>query len=162
MNALANIVAFLTLLIAFSFNAIAQSSDLPHDTELSAEYGRINVKFLVTAFHEPQVCKAALSWRWGVENACPKTLIGAVEVKVNTEQVFVPFSAFADLGNPRTVQIEGRKGDDRFAVIVIGGDAATSYKATLEFRKGFLLERIVRNGEFPAESWERTIYKFNR
>lgn len=152
----------LALLIVCSPSAIAQSSALLHDTELSAESGRINVKILVAAPSDSQGCKTASSWRWGAENTCPNTLIGAVEVRVNTGLAFVPLSAFADLGNPRIVRIVGRKGEGRFAVMVIGGDAATSYKATLEFREDLLLERVVRHGEFPAESWERTIYKFNR
>lgn len=157
--AFARILALLTLGLA---SAIAQNAPLLPDTELSAESGRINVKVLVTPFPGAQTCKAASSWRWGAENACPNAVIGSVELRVNAELVFVPISAFADLGNPRVVQIDQRKGKDRFAVILVGGDAATSYKATLEFQKNILLERVVRHGEFPAESWERTIYKFNR
>lgn len=152
----------LALLILGLTNTVAQSAALLHDTEISAASGRINAKVLVTPFPGAQTCKAASSWRWGAENACPNAVIGSVELRINEELVFVPISAFADLGNPRVVQIDQRKGKDRFAVILVGGDAATSYKATLEFQKDILLERVVRHGEFPTESWERTIYKFNR
>jgi hypothetical protein len=84
-----------------------------------------------------------------------------LEVKVGGKPIFVPLSAFADLGNPRKVRIESRKEKGRFAVILTGGDAATSYSATLEFRDNLLSERLVRHGEFPDQSWEKTLYKFN-
>lgn len=152
----------LTMLVVGLASTIAQGAALVHDTEITAKAGNINVKVLVIPFPSTQPCKAAFSWRWGAENACPNAVIGSIEVKVNTELVFVPISAFADLGNARVVQIKSRKGKDRFAILLVGGEAATSYKATLEFQKNVLRERIVRHGEFPAESWERTIYKFNQ
>lgn len=134
---------------------------LANDNELFVESGPVRVTVEVTYLPKSQPCKAASSWRWGAENTCPNAVVGALVVKVSGMPAFVPLSAFADLGNPRTVRIESRKGKGRFAVVLIGGDAATSYTATLEFRNNLLSERIVRHGEFPAESFEKTRYKFN-
>ncbi|MEW6108482.1 MAG: hypothetical protein AB1632_04830 [Nitrospirota bacterium] len=84
-----------------------------------------------------------------------------MEVKVGGESIFIPLSAFADLGNPRSVNIESGKRKNRFAVVLNGGDAATSYTARFDFRDNILSERVVRHGEFPDQSWEKTTYKFN-
>lgn len=130
------------------------------DKELFEEFGHMRVRVSVVNLEESQPCKAAASWRWGAENRCPKTLISAFEVKADDKSIFVPISAFADLGNPRTVRIEPGKDKGNFAVVIVGGDAATSYSARLEFKNNFLAKRLVKHGEFPEESWEETIYKF--
>lgn len=153
------LVAFL---LTFCWGASAETTPPLQGGELSAASGQIGVKVLVAPLGESVRCRSALSWRWGAEGACPATVVGGVEVKVGPHAAFVPLSAFADLGNPRRVKIEEREGKGRFAVILQGGDAAISYKAELEFRMDVLLERVVRHGEFPAEAWEKTTYKFNR
>ncbi len=132
-----------------------------YDKEISTELGQVSVKVFVKSLPKSQPCDAASSWRWGAENACPRTIIGSVTIKAFGKSLFVPLSAFADLGNPRTVKIESRKEKESFVVILAGGDAATSYSAMLEFRNNLLSERVVRHGEFPDEAWEKTIYKFN-
>jgi hypothetical protein len=133
----------------------------PGDKELLEESARVKVRALLTTVQEPQPCKAASSWRWGAEDTCPKTFISALEVKAGDKPIFIPISAFADLGNPRTVRIEPCKEKNCFVVTIVGGDAATSYSARLEFKNNLLIKRLVRSGEFPKDSWEETIYKFN-
>ena len=81
-------------------------------------------------------------------------------VRSGNESVFIPLSAFADLGNPRDIRIENYGGKS-FGIVLTGGDAATSYTAKLEFVNNLLAERTVRHGEFPEEAWEKTQYKFN-
>ena len=152
---------FILLLIAIlPCEACLQGSALQSDKELFEEFGHVKVRVLVASVQESQPCKAASSWRWGAENTCPKTFISAFQVKAGDKSIFVPISAFADLGNPRTVRIEPCKEKNCFIVVVVGGDAATSYSARLEFKNNFLIKRLVRHGEFPSESWEETIYKF--
>jgi hypothetical protein len=151
---------FLLLMILNDVHAAADGV-LTNDKELLVEREPVSVRVLVTFLPGTQPCKAASSWGWGAENTCPQSVIGALEIKVRGKAVYVPLSAFADLGNPRTVRIEPREGKDRFAVILKGGDAATSYSAILVFQGNLLSERIVRSNEFPNDSWERTIYKFN-
>jgi hypothetical protein len=85
--------------------------------------------------------------------------MGQLDVYLGVNRVFVPISAYSDLGNPRSSTIE--TADKGFQIVVRGGDAATSYKATLVFEGGLLRSRKVVNGEFPDEAWEETIYSFN-
>jgi hypothetical protein len=155
------ITAFLLLFLMFwPFDACVSSNAVLKDKELVAESGGISVRVTVSPLPEFPPCKVSSSWQWGAENSCPRTFVGALEVKAMGMPVFVPLSAFADLGNPRDVRIESRNRKG-FAVILTGGDAATSYTATLEFRDNLLSERVVRHGEFPDQSWEKTFYKFN-
>lgn len=160
MKTLRNTTAFFLLLLFWTYNLYADSANAT-DRELFTELGQVNVRVLITSLPESQSCKAASSWRWGAENACPRNIISALEINISGESAFVPLSAFADLGNPRTVKIESRRGKGQFAVVLTGGDAATSYSVMLEFRGNLLSERVVRHGEFPEQSWEKTIYKFN-
>jgi hypothetical protein len=153
-------IFIILLLVILPGEAYLQGSMQQSDKELFVESGQVKVKVLVASAQESQPCKAASSWRWGAENTCPKTFISALEIKVGGKSIFVPISAFADLGNPRTVRIEPCKEKNCFVVVVVGGDAATSYSVRLEFKNNLLIKRIVRHGEFPKESWEETIYKF--
>ena len=129
-------------------------------TELNAKSGKISVNATKSTFPESFECKAASSWRWGAENKCPGSYISSMVVNIDNNPVFIPLSAFADLGNPREVRIETYT-EKRFAIILIGGDAATSYTARLYFSNGLLIERMVSHGEFPDDAWEKTRYKFN-
>lgn len=99
-------------------------------------------------------------YRWGGEDIePPQSLVSQLTVAAHGGDVFVPLSAFADLGSPRTVEVRPtRKG---FDVIVTGGDASAAYRAHLVFEGGVLTRRKVQHGEFPSEAWEDTRYKFN-
>lgn len=100
-------------------------------------------------------------YRWGGEDIePPQSLIFQLTVSAHGNDVFVPLSAFADLGNPQTVAV--RSTGKGFDVIVTGGDASAAYRAHLVFEGGVLIRRKVQHGEFPSEAWEDTRYKFNR
>jgi hypothetical protein len=155
------IITFLLLLfIIWPFHACISSDEEIKSKELVVEVEGISVRVTVNPLPEFLPYNVPSSWRWGSENSCPKAFVGALEVKVMGMPVFVPLSAFADLGNPRDVRIESHNGNE-FVVILTGGDAASSYTASLEFRDNLLSERMVRHGEFPDQSWERTLFKFN-
>lgn len=151
----------LLFLVMCSCAMFATTSAARSDKDLFAEVGQVSAKVTVTLIPISQPCKAAASWRWGAENTCPRSVVGALEVKVGGKSIFIPLSAFADLGNPRNVNIESGKGKNRFAIVLNGGDAATSYTARFDFKDNILSERIVRHGEFPDQAWEKTTYKFN-
>lgn len=151
-------IIFFTLILIFLLTGQVMADDLLNK-ELYTEAEGVSVR--ITILHQSGSCLAASSWLWGAENECPKTFIGAIEVKVNDTPVFVSLSAFADLGNPRTVQIKQSKKKDRFSVVIIGGELVNSYTASLEFRNNLLHERVVRSGEFPDEAYEKTFYKYN-
>ena len=100
-------------------------------------------------------------YRWGGEDVePPRALVSQLTVVVGGQDVFVPLSAFADLGNPRTVEVKvTRRG---FDLIISGGDASASYRALLTFEGRTLARRKVQHGEFPNEAWEETQYRFNQ
>jgi hypothetical protein len=161
MTTLKSTIALLVLLTMWSCRTHVQGISQIPDKELSTELGTVNVSVLVSSYPNSQACNAPSSWRWGAENTCPRTYVCALKINSRGEALFVPLSAFADLGNPRTVHIEPREGKGSFAVILIGGEAATSYSARLEFNNDLLRVREVHHGEFPSEAWEKTHYKFN-
>ena len=72
--------------------------------------------------------------------------------------IFVPLSAFGDLGDVMSVSFSSiARG---FRVSFHGGNTAASYDATLLFERGVLLRREVRLRELPDERWEKARYGF--
>jgi hypothetical protein len=103
----------------------------------------------------------AKAYMWGGdETSPPKTVINAITVLRNSQKVFIPLSAYADLGNPRNISLE-RLAAHGFRLTISGGDAAGSYTAILDFHKTAISRRKVVSGEFPKEVWEQTIFSFN-
>lgn len=104
---------------------------------------------------------ARKGYRWGGEDVEPPTiLLSQLTVAVKGQDVFVPLSAFADLGNPRSVEVKAtRRG---FDVVILGGDASAAYRAHLTFEGRKLVRRRVQHAEFPKDAWEETRYKFNQ
>lgn len=99
----------------------------------------------------------AFSWG-GDERVAPKTIIKAIDVLIGDEHIGVPLSAYSDLGDPRQALLEVTR--HGFKLIIIGGDAAVSYKAVLTFDNDNIQRRKVTSGEFPDEVWEETTYSF--
>ena len=84
--------------------------------------------------------KHAFMWG-GDETAVPKTVITAIDVRIGNEKIFVPLSAYSDLGDPRQTSLENM--EHGFKLIITGGDAAVSYKRCLYLtRKTFSAERL--------------------
>ena len=96
----------------------------------------------------------------GGENEPPALLVGSIDVAVGGEQVFVPLSAFSDLGSPKMASL--KISANGFEVVIIGGDAGGAYDATFTFDGSWLVQRRVSSREFPDEAWEETKYSFNR
>jgi hypothetical protein len=82
--------------------------------------------------------KGALLWGGDVDEL-PQTVLTSIHITQNRKAVFVPLSAYSDMGN---------------------GGTASGYDATFSFSHGFLKTRTVRNREFPDETWEETRYSF--
>ncbi|MCG8668625.1 MAG: hypothetical protein MI867_04360 [Pseudomonadales bacterium] len=97
---------------------------------------------------------------WGTEFATPNNNIEKIDVYFSGERIKIPYSSYSDLVNIRNVSIDIL--NDSFSINVTGGDAATSYTATLLFSKiGMLQTRQVSSSEFPDVSWEKTEYSYN-
>lgn len=101
--------------------------------------------------------KDALLWGGDV-GELPKTVITAIRIDYGGEAVFVPVSAFGDLGDVQRASLTPeRRG---FALRLHGGNTAASYDATLRFDYSYITSRTVRLREFPDQSWEKTTFSF--
>lgn len=99
-------------------------------------------------------------FRWGGEDpAAPPTLITSVVVRSGADKLFVPLSAYSDLGDPRQISLKSSAAG--FELAIAGGDAGVAYNAVLVFEKGWLIRRRVAHGEFPDQAWEETQYAYN-
>lgn len=150
------------LFLLLTLKAFAQSSADVKATDF-ATLSSQDVK-LTIHIEKPlstDLCRSANSWRWGTEQSCPSRKIGSIEMSFNGRSVFIPYSAFADLGNPTTIRLRQEAKSLRYAISIRGGDAATSYECVLRLKGGVLQERNVKSGEFPDDAWEKTTYRFN-
>jgi hypothetical protein len=98
-------------------------------------------------------------FRWGTLSNTPKKLISELSVKVDGKEVYIPFSAYCDLTNPK--RISDQTIDGEFTLTILGGDAAGSYTAELFFNKNVIKRKKVSHNEFPKVAWEETVYSFN-
>ena len=115
----------------------------------------------VEAVNLPDGYPYSTKFMWGGdETSSPKKIIKTVTVLRSGQTIFIPLSAYADLGNPRKIILQ-KTSSQNFQLIILGGDAAGSYKAMLDFRKDEIFRRKVISGEFPKEVWEETTYSFN-
>lgn len=153
---------FVALFILTAIKAFAQSSVDINGVEfstLSAQDIKVSIHFERSS--PADSCPSGNSWRWGAEQSCPNRRIASVNLSFRGRPVFVPYSAFADLGNPTTITLQRNGKSLRYEITVRGGDAATSYECVLRFKGGVLQERHVKSAEFPDDSWEKTTYRFN-
>ena len=133
-----------------------------HVTEVSINAGTPDaVSVSVTTVGTPKnyVYEKAFMWG-GDEGISPKRIIETINVVKNKQRFFIPLSAYADLGNPMHISLEALSAH-RFRLVIVGGDAAGAYKASLEFKNYEISRRKVVSGEFPKEVWEETRFSFN-
>ncbi len=96
---------------------------------------------------------------WGPGAKEAKFFIRHIQVDINGENVHIPYSAYSDLANPNKVTLKIVNGA-RVIVEIDGGETSTHYIATLTFEKGNLINRLVKDCEFPDEVWEETKYNW--
>jgi hypothetical protein len=89
---------------------------------------RIATSPLPKEFREPP--DAPVQYFFGVG-----TLVTAIEITVNGKGVVVPLDCFFGLSDPRNVEIKRMSRPGRWELRILGGDASTAYRATLEFDK---------------------------
>ena len=96
---------------------------------------------------------------WGAWGKTPTTVISLVAVSRSNETfpIFVPFSSYADLADPRTVEVR-LKGND-VELEILGARGGHEYRALLVFTKGkYLSSRRVVDSEMPKDAREETKY----
>lgn len=120
---------------------------------------------VVARIREGATCDNPEGWIWGVDQECPHRVLAQLRVAWGKHTVMVPASAYMDLTAVRSILVVAAA--HGFAIELVGGDAATSYRAQLEFeghpvKDGVLLRRrVVRSLEFSEEVWEETRYRFH-
>lgn len=126
-------------------------------THLSLANERISVTISVKKLGRTFPYDNALFWG-GDLGEPPPNFVSAIQIKDPNVDMFVPLSAYCDLGDVHRASIqETSRGFDLY---LYGGDTATSYEAKLEFAGGFLVRRTVSLNEFPKTSREVTRYWF--
>lgn len=101
------------------------------------------------------------AYMWGGdEDSSPQHIIETISIFRNGKLIYIPMSAFSDLGNPAKILLK-RLSSDSFRLVINGGDAAGSYSAILDFRGNEIYRRKVISNEFPKEVWEETKFSFN-
>ena len=94
---------------------------------------------------------------WGTDEGFRLTRhVGTLTIRWAKSEVFVPLSAYADLGQPESVEfVRVGKGA---SFVIRGGETSTGYSAQFFVEKGILVRRRVSLGEFKDEVWEETRY----
>jgi hypothetical protein len=100
--------------------------------------------------------EVALPDDWGVFDDTPNQLVVSITLRVGSDEVEVPSSAFRDLWNVNKVTLE--KSGAEYAAKLVGGDAGAGYECVLRFDRDRVKSRRVAHGEFPEHTWEETTY----
>lgn len=140
------------------FQPLAHSSDWANKPIVAVlEVGRLG-HFRVTlvptpwsrGIHaEPQL--------WGAWGTTPTAVIAKLSVARGDTELFVPFSAYADLANVTSMSV--RAVGTGLAVDILGGESGDAYRATLLFvQGGYLAKRSVAARGMPRDVWEETRY----
>lgn len=130
----------------------------PFDLSVQVAGGAV-VKVRATIDEPPASYPDVSTLRWGVEAVAPRKVFRVFKMTWAGANVFLPFTSYWDLTNPRNLSLTAN--GDAAVLVIDGGDAATSYRATLTFENGFLRRRKVVHGEFPDNAWEETTYSYN-
>jgi hypothetical protein len=101
--------------------------------------------------------KNALLWGGDIDKL-PEVVLSSVEIQEGKEPVFVPLSAYSDLGDVKLASLSASR--QGFVLNLHGGNTASGYDAILVFRRGYLVSRTVRLREFPEERLDKTTYSF--
>lgn len=126
-------------------------------TQLHLTHPKIDVTIRVKKLGGDFPYKNALLWGGDLEEP-PPNFVSEIKIKDADLDMFVPLSAYSDLGDVHRASIH--KTSRGFKLIIYGGDTATSYEADLEFSDGFLVGRKVSLNAFPDARRETTKYRF--
>lgn len=116
----------------------------------------IHVTVLQTTIGNSFPYKNALLWGGDVD-VMPKSVLSSIEIQEGQDPIFIPLSAYGDLGDVKTASVSSST--HGFTLILHGGSTATAYDAALSFEGGHLASRAVILREFP-ERREKASYSF--
>jgi hypothetical protein len=137
-------VAFASSHLAFAQNrpvSVASNGETAVSASLEGKYAK-------ALFHTSSVSVTDSENRRFAQctsSRIPCSLTSQLKIFWNDSEVFVPRSAYADLGDISTAQLSVANG--RMILAIRGGDASEGYIAKLEFNK----ERVVMRSLYSAE-----------
>jgi hypothetical protein len=117
----------------------------------------VHVTLSLTALGSSFPYKNALLWGGDVDQL-PQQIVGAVQVSEGSQVVFVPLSAYSDLGDVKSAALNPT--EKGFTLELHGGNTASEYDAELKFVAGYLVSRKVALRAFPNQRTERATYAF--
>jgi hypothetical protein len=143
------------LLFSFSlafaaFNPSVMTDQVPTDSRSGAY--RVHIDYMK---FRPELRDDPKLW-YGFQGWTEPVLVRKIEIYYRGKRIDVPRSVYADLANVDTLAVETRKRG--CVVLVEGGDAADSYRLTIKVTGEHVDSRDLRDGEFPDNYWEKTIY----
>ena len=97
---------------------------------------------------------------WGVDGGAPAVGVTGLTITVGMDTVDVPFTAWADLGDPKLLRLT--VGGQGATLILEGGETSTHYMASWVVLNRVLYKRRVELSEFSSEIWSETVYSINR
>jgi len=95
---------------------------------------------------------------WGTIKGMPTDLIAEITIIEDHKNIFIPLSAYSDLGNLNNASL--KIAGNAYHVIIEGGDAGGGYKAIISIEKGKIKQRQVDDLEFEGVIGEKTTYSF--
>ena len=153
----------LVLTLVASWTAGAGPADRRHavrpqgSVDMSLTQPDVQVTLETIKIPNDFVYKDALLWG-GDTGFLPASVVSAIRVRQGARKLFVPMSAYSDLGDVHSAAL--LPDPSGFILNLYGGETATTYKAQLRFANGYLLSRVVSSGEFPQNAREETRYSF--
>jgi hypothetical protein len=117
----------------------------------------VRVALCLTKIENTFPYKNSLLWGGDV-GELPQQVVISIEVYDGDQIIFVPLSAYGDLGDVKLASLDPTARG--VALNLHGGAAATSYDAKLSFEGGYLVSRTVALREFPQQRREETNYSF--
>jgi hypothetical protein len=94
---------------------------------------------------------------WGATDIQPKTFIGQMSMRMGTDDIEVPLSAFADLGDPSEIS---SKMDKAGILVELQGSGVSKWIADIWIRDGAIVRRRVWNADFPNDAFQTTEYHY--
>lgn len=133
-----------------------QSDDTSH---IISSHSSLTSVIAVSSTQEAILKNNVYIWGSDFSHKSPSALESLL-IRRRDKEIEFPLSLFNDLTDVREIQIK-EYGNNVFWVVFRGGDASTSYSATLKFVDDRPYERIVRSGEFPQDFYQVTHWHYN-
>lgn len=147
---------FLSLFLLLNQLCLAQQMPFKNQDKLEAKSK--DGLFVMQIERDRPSINSPKNWSWGADGKNPVKSVSGMNLHFKGKEIYVPISAFIDLGEPEILEIT--RSNNNLIVKIYGGQSSASYKAVLIFDSKHIKQRTVCSAEFPNESCEKTKYLF--